>query len=157
MRAAVFFVLILVLSGCGNDRVVYHGRNAIGDPGWSYADSLRFSFEAPDTTQYYDLDLKVVHTPEYAWENAYVLILTEFPGDSVKQDILSLELAGPTGKWMGNCGSRSCALTIPLQQHLRFPFPGTYALVFVQNMRQEVVTGIQALELSLVRSEAVSH
>ncbi len=147
---------ILVLAfftNCHRDKILYSAFAEIGGDGWAYRDSIRFAFSVSDTSRYYDLNLGVVHGKDYAWQNAYVLIRTAFPGDSVKTDVISLELADGAGGWLGSCSGKQCRLTIPLQRRFRFPLSGDYSLTFVQNMRQEVVPGILGLRLSVVEAK----
>jgi gliding motility-associated lipoprotein GldH len=98
--------------------------------------------------------LHLTHAKDYAWENIYVRIKTFFPDDSMKTDILSLDLADG-GVWVGSCRREKCRLTIPLQQYIRFPLPGEYALTFEQYMRQGVVPGILGLGLTVVEAKGV--
>ena len=141
----------MLLAGCNGEKVLFTELAGIGGDGWAYSDSIRFSFDVSDTSQVYRLQLEVAHDPEYAWENVYVRILTAFPDDSVKTDILSLELSDGAGAWQGQCSGSTCRLGIPLQARVRFPMPGTYGLTFVQHMRQEVVPGIDGFRLSVIQ------
>lgn len=145
-------LLCILLQSCSGD-AIYSEKADIGDDGWSYADSIRFAFDAPDTTGTYGLWLGVHHDPEYAWENAYVRIRTDFPSDSSVVDVVSLELTDGMGGWMGRCSGNTCHVDIPLRVNVKFPAPGTYALTFVQYMRQDVVPGIYGLTFQVKRHE----
>ena len=147
MSAVVF---AFMLCACQRHKVLFSELAEIGGGGWTYQDSIEFKFSAEDTTRVYALNLEVTHDREYAWENLYVMIHTVFPGDSIKTDILSLELSDGSGAWVGRCSDDRCTLTIPLQERMRFPVPGPYGLTFIQHMRQEIVPGIYGLELSVI-------
>jgi gliding motility-associated lipoprotein GldH len=146
-------IVILGFGSCSDSKPLYSELAEIGGAGWAINDSLKFGFEVIDTAALYHLLLEVKHDAEYDWENVYVQILTAFPDDSVKVDVLSLELADGYGGWLGHCSGDKCALEIPLQQRVRFPLPGQYGLTFVQYMREEVVPGILGLRLSVVPVE----
>lgn len=141
--------IMLLNAGCGDDHIVYRESLEFGANGWQDDDLLRYVFTIDDTMSAYDLLLDVSHAEEYAWQNLYVQITTEFPGDSVKHDVLSLELSDRAGGWVGKCRSGACRITIPLQTRIRFPLAGEYALVFSQYMRFETVPGISALGLTV--------
>jgi gliding motility-associated lipoprotein GldH len=148
------FTLILLLPSCNREKILFSELAEIGADGWAHNDSIRFAFAATDTSQTYDLRLEITHDVDYASENVYVRIRTEFPGDSVKTDILSLELSDGVGAWEGRCGGGDkCRLTIPLQRSLKFPVQGDYALTFVQYTRQDVLPGIYGLKLTVVEVE----
>jgi len=148
-----FLYLVMVLPSCNREKILFTELAAIGADGWTYSDSIRFAFAAKDTNQTYDLRLEITHDEDYAWENLYVQIKTSFPGDSLKTDILSLELSDGIGAWAGKCSGGKCRLTIPLQTFLKFPSTGEYALTFIQYMRQEVVPGIYGLKLTVAEAE----
>jgi gliding motility-associated lipoprotein GldH len=146
--------LVVLLSGCQRDRILFSEAAGIAG-GWTTDDTIRFGFTAPDTARRYDLRLEITHDEDYAWQNLYVRIGTSFPGDSVRTDILSLELSDRSGGWAGRCRQGKCKLVIPLQQNLRFPSPGNYALTFNQYMRQEVVPGILGLKLTVAEAKGI--
>ena len=147
------FAILIFLSACNKEKILYSKSEEIGKQGWAYNDPITFSFSAMDTTQVYDLNLEITHDREYAWQNLYVRIQTSFPGDSIKTDVLSLEFSDGIGGWAGSCSGKTCDLTIPLQKHVKFPLPGEYALKFEQYMRQEIVPGILGLQLTVLQAE----
>ncbi len=145
---------LVIVPSCSREKILFSELAEIGADGWSYSDSIRFAFAAKDTSQIYDLRLEITHDQNYAWENVYVQIKTAFPTDSVKTDIISLELSDGAGAWAGRCGNgEKCRLTIPLQKQLKFPTPGDYSLTFVQYMRQDVLPGIYGLKLTVAEAE----
>jgi len=140
----------MVQSACTGDRVIYEEVQEIENGQWFHGQSRNFNFEVPDTSLNYRLLLYLEYNTDYRWQNFYTEITTTFPGDSVKKDILSLELASKTGQWFGKCNSQSCSLTIPLQEEVRFNMAGNYSIAFDQYMRDEDVRGITAIGLKLV-------
>lgn len=140
------------LVSCHRQGILYSHLEEIGKEGWSVNDPIKFSFSVTDTTKVYDLLLDVSHSADYAWQNLYVQIETDYPQDSTKTDIISLEFSDRFGGWEGRCGSKSCTLKIPLQLRTKFPMPGDYALIFNQYMRQDLVPGIQGFRLTVAES-----
>lgn len=151
VRVLPICALLAALCACGGDDVIYAEEQTITNSLWSYGKQYGFAFDIADTSSLYRLDLVIGHDEDYAWENFYVDIETVFPGDSVRHDVISFELANPAGIWYGKCRSTTCRITIPLQERVRFPRPGTYALNFEQHMRVDPVEGIRSLELRVVK------
>lgn len=154
LRALIPAMLIsAALIQCTPDHTLYNGQHLIDAEGWSDADPATFIFAVTDTSQRYDLLLDVAHRTEYRWQNLYVRITTEFPDDPAKTDILSLELSDGRGGWAGRCRREHCRITIPLQERVRFPAPGSYSLTFEPWMRVPVVHDVEGLVLRLVLHE----
>jgi len=145
-----YSLIAFLIAGCADEKTLYTELVEIGGDGWANRDSIKFAFDVQDTSRVYQLRLDVIHDQTYPWQNTYVQIFTEFPDDSVKTDVLSLELTDGSGGWLGRCSRDKCRLTIPLQSRVRFPLPGPYALTFVQYMREEVVPGLKGIRLSVV-------
>jgi gliding motility-associated lipoprotein GldH len=147
---AVFFLFVMMQYSCNADRVIYEEVYNIESGQWVYGQKRDFNFEVSDTSEEYRLLLYLEYNTDYRWQNFYTEITTTFPGDSVRKDIVSLELASKTGRWYGNCNSQSCSLTIPLQEDVHFEKSGNYGISFDQYMREEDVYGITAIGLKLV-------
>lgn len=139
------------LWGCQQDKVIFDEDQEIPGAVWAHDMPLDFTFAVKDTTTTYRLLLDITHSEDYQWENFYTRILTSFPQDSVKEDIVSLELASNIGSWYGKCRSNSCTVTIPLQQRVRFANTGEHTLSFEQYMRVPQLQGIEKLRLRLVK------
>lgn len=155
VRSIFCFAILCALfcTACNRQKVIFSQKEEFDQNGWAYFDSLRFAFSVVDTMQRYDLTLEVTHDADYAWQNLYVKIKTAFPKDSVKTDLLSLELSDRAGDWAGSCGSGKCSVKIPLQTGIRFPSSGDYQLNFIQAMRVDPVPGIHALKLTVSENE----
>jgi gliding motility-associated lipoprotein GldH len=143
-------LFVFIQSSCTGDHVVYEEVYQIDNGQWIYGQKRKFDFEVADTSEDYRLLLYLEYYTDYRWQNFYTQITTTFPGDSVRTDILSLELASKSGQWYGKCNSESCNLTIPLQEKVRFNMPGNYSISFDQYMREEDIRGITAIGLKLV-------
>lgn len=145
--------LLVSLMACGPE-VVYHERKVVSANGWDYGSQLCFPFEVKDTSSLYGLELEVVTTEDYKYQNAYVRVHTTFPHQPVSQQVLSLELRDASGVPKGKCSGARCVTRIPLQEQTYFSAPGAYSLCFEQHMRDTVVMGVESLELRLVKKKA---
>lgn len=148
MSKHLYWVLIfgLFITACGH-RTVYSEHHALPESGWTYADSLNFSVEIVDTLRLYDLIIDLVHQKDYPFQNLYTRIHTTFPDGKRLTQVLSLELAGKTGKWEGRCSGSRCRLSLPIQKKAYFNQSGNYAFTIEQYMRVDSLKGIQSLGL----------
>ena len=145
-----YWVVALVVLGCGGPEVAYEAAEDFGTEGWAYADSVSFDYTVTDTSRQYDLVLTVDHTDDFAYENFYVQLNTYLPdGDRLTQ-ALSLELADNYGQWYGECEGTDCTTAISLQEGTRFTAPGAYRLVVAQYSRDTVLAGVTGLGYRVV-------
>ncbi len=137
------------------DSVLYQSEVSLPGSGWSYDQPASFEFEIKDTSQQVNMLLNVSHSDAYQWQNLYLKLYTDFPGDRKDTQILSVELADKTGRWYGERSGTTITAPILLQDHIRFELPGTYRLRIEQNMRVNPVPDVSGLELVLEKSEAL--
>jgi len=62
---------LFLLSSCGQSPY-YSEYHELPDGGWTYADTIPFSFEVPDTSRTYALFLDLEHSPDFPYSNFYV-------------------------------------------------------------------------------------
>ena len=149
LRYIIYFCLLSHWA-CNNG-TLYEETKTIPAP-WKYADKVAFDYEVKDTTKAYDLLVNISHTDNFAYENIYMMITTIFPGGDSTRNPLSLQLAGPDGQWQGSCSGQTCELLIPVSSGAYFKKPGTYSLIFEQYSREEGLTGIEQLGLTISES-----
>jgi gliding motility-associated lipoprotein GldH len=142
--------LALVLFACGES---FHYEKIYTPPGeiWSYEEPLIFDFSIPDTASRYTFYLDLIHSVDYPYQNLYTRIVTQYPEQEPKTDILSLELSNDLGLWEGKCRSNYCRVRIPLQTRAVFENPGDYQLSFEQHTRQDSLSGLRSIALRIQR------
>ncbi len=106
------------------------------------------NLQAPDTTQAYLMDIRIEHSMAYPFQNIYIRLLTTFPSGKEVISVTSLELANPDGSWAGECGSKTCSMTLPLQQGFTFPEIGEYKLRIEPYMRIDTIDGIKRMTVT---------
>ena len=152
LRFLPFLYGCCLLAACGPN-IIYEKETPIPDAAWTYADSLTFDFAIVDTAGIYNLFLDVTHGPDYAYQNLYTRLVTEFPDGRTLDQTLSLELADKTGRWNGNCGGTTCTARIALQEGAYFDLAGEYTLTVHQYMRKASLPGVQAVGLAVEKTE----
>ncbi len=157
LRPHLFAATVLLCAGCG-PTVLYEKTARTGPAGWSYADTLSFAYEVPDTRQAYDLEIIVEHSVDFPSENFYLKIYTDPPNGRRSEERISLDLAGDFGAWYGDCsGGQSCTVSIPILTNTRFQEPGSYGITLEQFSRQDPLPGIQGIGLRLVEAEGTAN
>ena len=143
-----FIFLSVLLSACGPN-YLYDETHLLPDEGWTYADTLDFSFSIEDTMALYNLYLEIEHTTNYSYQNLYSQIYTRFPsGERISQTI-SLELADNTGAWQGDCSKETCLFLAPIQMNAFFNEVGEYVFTLEQYMRESPVKNVRAVGMKL--------
>lgn len=153
-RWAKIILPALVVLACSSD-LYYKEKITIGNELWLYDEPIEFSVEISDTMMHYDIVLDVEHSPKYHAQNLYVNIKTEYPDKTSREQVLSMEMADKSGKWFGDCNSKKCLLSLMLQNKARFNQIGTHHISISQHSRQDSISGIQALNLSLFESPSL--
>ena len=140
--------LWVVIIGCGPD-FIYHEEYETREGKWAYMDTIDFRVRIVDTLAIYNLSLDVEHSTEYAFQNLYVNIYTDFPNGGRLKKLVSLELANKGGIWLGDCSRKFCTLNIPIQQGAFFNEPGEYIFTLEQHMRIDPIPGIKGFALKI--------
>ena len=103
--------------------------------------------------QIYNLHIELRHATAYPFQNLYTQVHTTFPDGQRLTETLSLELAGKSGNWLGDCGGESCTIDIPIQQGAYFDQPGEYRVTIEQFTRQDSLPDISWLVFAVERTE----
>jgi gliding motility-associated lipoprotein GldH len=145
IRAIVIGSLFgLSLISCRKDIIASETWKLAGHQ-WITGDNKTMVIHAPDTTQAYAMDIRIDHGVSYPYQNLYIRLLTTFPSGKKVESVTSLELADPGGSWSGDCGSKFCSVTLPLQKGFTFPEIGKYQLTIEPYMRTDTIEGIQRM------------
>lgn len=148
-----FCFWVVFLAACQKEKVIFEKNYELKNDQWTYADTLNYAFNIADTMAIYDIVLDINHTPQYPMQNLYMNIYTKFPtGERLKQ-LLNIDLADNTGKWQGDCNSKECHLTIPIQPNAYFNKAGEYTITLEQYMREANLNGVKSVRLKLVDKE----
>jgi len=138
----------LFLFSCG-ENYLYEKTYDIEKGAWKYDNTLDYAFEITDTTKVYNLLLEVGHSVDYAYQNCYFKIHTQFPSGEKTEQLLSIDLADGIGRWQGDCGSTSCTVLLDIQKQAFFNALGTHTITLEQYMRKDPLKGIESLAIKL--------
>ena len=148
-----FFCMGIIIS-CSHKNYIYEESKEITAEKWFYKDTLNYSFQIVDTTKIYNIYLELVHNTDYAYQNLYLKMHTQFPsGKRITQQV-SFELADKFGQWYGDCGSGSCSLLVPSQKGAYFNAIGEHTITIEQFMRKDPIEGIKDLSVRIEDTRA---
>lgn len=141
-------LLLFALSSCGPNFIAYEKHRFNADT-WTYADSVTFQVAIADTTVLYNLYLDLQHGEDYDFQNLYTKIRTTFPSGRELNQVVSLQLADPVGRWDGQGRGRWRRLRLPLQEGAIFQEAGKYTFTIAQHTRQERLPQVRSLAFGL--------
>ncbi len=144
-------VCVLYLVGCG-EHFFFEENHRLSADGWSYQDSVSFSFEIKDTSARYDLMLDLQHGLAFEYQNLYIRITTMFPDEDKVSQTLSIDLADTKGQWYGDCGGSTCKLRVVLQENAFFDQLGIHQIELAQHMRVDPIQHLDAISFLLRRN-----
>lgn len=153
MPHSFFRFLLLALSflsiaSCGPD-YLFHAQQDIRDGQWAYADTLNFQFEVRDTSSRYDFFLDFDYADDFAFQNIYLKLSTQYPDGKRLTKVRSFDLFDAQGAALGTGGK----LRTSLQDNAFFNQTGAYTVTVEQFTRREVLPGIQSVGLAIARRE----
>ena len=148
-----FFLIVLfgLLSSCQED-TFYSNQFVLNGQQWAQEEVMEFPFEIGDNSMAYDLLLDIECLKDYAHQNIYVKIYTQYPSGKVVEDIVSLDLMDKFGNWNGDCNSTACDIHLVLQQKTKFPEVGNYKISVEQFMRVNPLKGLESITFKIVHS-----
>lgn len=143
---ALSSVLAAMLAACDNPAKV-DVFLPIAAADWNYADSKTVEVNVDDTVSLYNVFINVRHAGDYEWQNLYVKVKIFSPAGDSTSELVSIPLASPEGKWVGNGLGSLRTLRHPYKEQIQFRQMGTYRFVIEQFMRVNPLAGIHDIGL----------
>jgi len=97
--AAIIFLSVLFVSCTKLD--VYEKNTTIPQYKWQYSLKPTFEFTIEDTTSLYMIYVALRHTDAYKYNNIWLNIGTQFPGDTTRYQRFELALGNDVSGWEG--------------------------------------------------------
>jgi gliding motility-associated lipoprotein GldH len=96
----ILFTLIILITSCGSVDV-FEKNVAIPDHEWSSSFKPEIDFEVTDTASLYNIYAVIRHTDAYRYNNMYMNVYFQVPGDTLRKERLDLRLATDDKGWLG--------------------------------------------------------
>jgi gliding motility-associated lipoprotein GldH len=158
MRVVVL-LLVVLLTGCGDDTRVFEKNHDFENRFWPIADTPSFDFSVQDTTLPYAAYCNIRNSVSYPYSRIFVsYILKDSTGTELKKEMVSGFLFDQkTGVPLGVSGLGDIYdQKLPILKDFKFPHAGKYSVQFEQFMRTDSLQGILAVGLR-VEKEISSH
>lgn len=157
MRVVLFFLIILIISGCDSDRL-YEKNYDFDEQAWLSSNQPAFEFSVRDTLKTFNLLCNVRNSAEYPFSRIFInYSLQDSAGVSLSHNMISTFLfEEKTGKPLGNSGLGDVYdHQIPILKNFQFKKAGMYSIRFDQFMRTDTLSGILAVGFRLEEATAV--
>lgn len=154
-RSACFAISLLAFACSPPKLDTFEKNRDIPQSNWdaSFKPAYEVTLAAEDTAFFYNLYVNVRHTDAYPYNNLWLIVSTQMPGDSLPQTRrVELPLADSYGKWLGSGLDDIFEHRIPIQQHAILPRAGTYRFTFEQNMRQNPLPDMLSVGLRMEKA-----
>jgi gliding motility-associated lipoprotein GldH len=154
MRSPIPYFLVcltLFISSC--TRVDLYEKN-VNIPGFSWKSSFKpeFSFTIKDSSSQYQLFLVLRHNEKYNFNNIWINLYSQPPGDSVHKSIYELSLATNEKGWLATGVDDVYEHRIPLTD-APFLKAGIYHFKVEQIMREDPLQNVMSVGLRLEKKQ----
>lgn len=148
MLKYILITLTILISACNNST---YFDNSLDIPGskWEAEKAAVFDFKIDDSTQVFNLFIKIANTNNYRYSNLWLLVKTSVEEGDIAYDTLEYFLADEKGKWLGKKNGEVFLNRFPYKNNVRFPRKGKYAVEIIQLMRDEKLNGINKVGLNI--------
>jgi len=152
---SIFFVWAIAFFWIQCEENASHCQQKTFSQTWHVQDSLILTVNIPDTSKVYELTLLLEVSPEYPYQNLYLHFTLFHEGRLVSEATPNCILFDPYGEPYGkqHWFSHRIAYRVPLQEHFRFPAPGSYQFLLQPWMRTDSLPHIQKVILCLKEKE----
>ena len=148
--ATLFLSIVLLLSACGKEKIVFEKEYPIANGAWTYADTLNFTFDIADTMALYDIVVHIKHRSDYGFQNLYTRISTQFPNGDRRSQTLNFDLADNTGKWLGKKSGDIRDFEVKIQENAFFNQTGQHVITLEQMMRVASLSNMESIDLQVI-------
>lgn len=125
---------------------VFEKNTAISKHQWQYDHQPAFDFNISDTTVLYNLYIVLRHTDAYRYNNIWLNVGTQSPGDSIRYQRFDLQLGTDSQGWegtgMGDIWELRKSIT---KGPFKFNKAGNYKFTIAQVMRENPLPGIMSV------------
>ena len=146
LKGLIVLLLGILLVSCDGQAVISAYKST--DNGlWNKDSVIRFTFQAPDTLQPYNMFINIRNDQTYPYSNLFLIAELGFPNGVVARDTLEYEMAARDGQWLGSGQGSLKENKLWYKENVVFPNSGVYTLELSQAMRKNgQVDGIVELE-----------
>ncbi len=147
MRNITIILILLIVTSCSNDNLVFDSYKSIPNSEWHKDSIIKFKFNPIDTISKNNIYINLRNNNDYAYSNLFLIVSIDFPNNYKVVDTLEYEMADVEGKFLGEGLTDLKENKLEFKTNVNFPSTGTYKISIQQAMRKSGdVDGIETLE-----------
>ncbi|WP_236974464.1 gliding motility lipoprotein GldH [Membranihabitans maritimus] len=147
-----FSILLLAIFSCENNNIVLEEEIQFNSGSWPVGEVLNAYWEIEDLEAVYRWSISVDHSDQFKYQNLYLLVKSQMPGNKSQEKEISLQLANPnTGVWLGKGSASNIIQKIVIQDSIKFENTGEYQFNIEQYSRDSTLQGINSISILLER------
>lgn len=143
---------IMLLASC-RQVAVFEKNTPIPDYKWSLGYAAKGSFEITDTLSSYNIYIVLRHTDAYEFNNIWLNVGLQSPGDSLFFQKVDLPLGSDAGGWEGTGMNDIWEVRKPLALNKRFRKNGEYQFSIFHIMRQDPLKWVMSAGLRVEKNQ----
>ena len=137
LRFYTLFIGVVFFFASCNTIDVFEKNVSIPNHDWSSSYKPKISFEITDTLSAYNIYVVIRHTDAYRYNNIWLNVYLQVPGDSIHKQRLDLRLATDDKGWLGSGMDDIFEHRILIMGPRKFPQKGLYTFQPENIMREE--------------------
>ncbi len=146
LRIMFVFGIITVMYSCDSS-VIYENEKTFKDGKWRFSDVFSSDFNLSGDSLVADVNIIVVHTDNYPYENIYLRLTRDF-GTDKKIDTLTFNLSDRYGHWKGvKTWGGDYKYTFNYLKNCKISEKGK--IIIEQFSRDETLSGVNKIEVSI--------
>jgi gliding motility-associated lipoprotein GldH len=116
---------------------------------WNKDSTFVYECNVADSSKYYNFYINIRNTTDYAYQNLWLFFTSQLPDSTVFTDTLNCILFDAYGRWTGKGSGRIKENQLTFKSKVRFPQTGDYTFTIQQAMRDDNLTGITDIGITL--------
>ena len=146
--------LAAALSAC-SDGVLVDRYHELPEEGWRYEHSIADTFHVENPGFYHQIFTNLRISGDYPYANIYLKLNITKPDGSKKSEVISVDLAAKSGKWLGSGLGDIVTFQSPILHRKYLDQKGKYTVEIEQNMRLETLANVLAVGLRIEQQEEI--
>ena len=152
----LIFSCIFIATGC-KQIDVFEKNTTIPNKEWKASFGAKGNFEIKDTLAFYELYVVLRHTDAYKYNNIWLNVGLQSPGDSMYFQKVNLSLGNDADGWFGSGMNDIWEVRKRLtDKPMRFKKAGTYNFSIFQIMRDNPLAEIMSAGLRVTKANVTS-
>jgi gliding motility-associated lipoprotein GldH len=153
-KLVLIFLALASLTAC-NKNVLVDSFHELPESGWSYNNIVQDSFEVKEPAFYHQMFANLRISGDYKYANIFLKLTIIAPDSSQKEEVVTLNLADKTGKWLGSGIGDKITFQLPVLDKQKLKEAGIYRVKIEQYMRLENLQNVVAAGIMVEQLEEI--